>query len=122
MSNALFRIVGAGTLALGLATVAAAPGFAKDRTYANANGTHTLDRATGGDRAQDRMSARGLASSNGIFMPGRSTGRDRADDRMNRPGIDNSKAGKHADRDARQADRQAKHAVVASTAPGKGQN
>ena len=128
MWNALFRIVGAGTLAFGLATVVAAPSIAKDRT--NTNGKLALERATGGDRAQDRMSTQGLANSNGIFMPGRATGRDRADDRMNRHGLDNGKAGKHADRratkhadwDVRHADRQTRHAVVASTATGRGRN
>ncbi|MDP2329387.1 MAG: hypothetical protein Q8M19_01645 [Reyranella sp.] len=133
MSNALLRIIGAGTLVLALFTVVAAPGQAKDRT--NSNGKHALDRATGGDRAQNRMSAQGLANSNGIFMPGRAAGRDHLDDRMNRHGLDNGKAGKHADRnarhadrsatkhadwDAKHADRQTTHAVAASTAPGRG--
>lgn len=122
MWNALFRIVGAGTLAFGLATVVAAPSIAKDRTNTNGNGKLAFDRATGGDRAQDRMSTQGLANSNGIFMPGRATGRDRADDRMNRHGLDNGKAGKHADWDVRHADRQTRHAVVASTATGRGRN
>ncbi|MDP2330889.1 MAG: hypothetical protein Q8M19_09375 [Reyranella sp.] len=135
MSNVLFRIVGASALVLGVASIAAAPSFAKDRTNLNVKRTHALDRATGGDRAQSRMSERGLANSNGLFMSGRATGRDRADDRMNPHGLGRGNVAS-ADRDVKQADRRAtKHAergvkytdrpvtyAAGSGRAGKGQN
>lgn len=124
MFSALFRIVGAGAFVFGLASIAAAPTFAKDRTNLNVKRSHDPDRVVGA-RAQSRMSERGLANSNGIFMPGRTTGRDRAENRVNAHSIDRGHAAyagrdekpfdrretKHAGKVAQQTDRPGKYAA-----------
>ena len=73
-------------------------GRAQDRgnrttTNTNSNGVNATDRATGYDRAQDRMSQPGLNNSNGVGAPDRATGLDRARERMSQPGLDNNNAG-----------------------------
>ncbi len=69
-------------------------GRAQDRTPTtnNPNGVKATDRATGYDRAQDRMSPQGVANSNAVGAPNRATGLDRAQDRMSQPGLDNNRA------------------------------
>jgi hypothetical protein len=99
MSNKMYRILGFGALALGLASIVVFPASARDRSNGS-SGAPTVERTAGGDRAMSRMSDRGLSNSNGIFMPNRVTGRDRADIRMNPQQLGSGNNGRHSGRDA----------------------
>ena len=99
MSNKMYRILGFGPLALGLASIVVFPAVARDRSNGSV-GTPAVDRTVGGDRAMARMSDRGLANSNAIFMPNRVTGQDRADARMKQHQRGSGDNGRHLGRDA----------------------